>query len=155
LTDLLHDLASSIRPEDKVVVLALSFELNSSLLSLISPEVGRKIVEVGAVDARDGFNMKRFMDADILILTKSPEILLPVEHQQNIVIPTTAILSGSSPLAKNYKLLLPSGYRLSNGNIVYVYRRFREPSGNEVAWLKKRFLARYPQWMYNSKLLGN
>ena len=123
-----------------VSVLASSFVLNSDLLALVYPSfnplsplnANDSILHAAQVDRRDGLPFVLEF-ADYIVAAYPIQTHLDPDEQRSVAIPAYALL-GDSPFSEAFKRLDIS-FELRDGIQVYVYKRIRESSAEELEWL--------------------
>lgn len=154
LMDLVNELRGPEYADKQILILASSGELNPSIIAALSPELAPRVYGAGDVDLRDGFALKKALEADYIITTWKPSLHLPAQHQQVVVIPVSALFDPKNPLAKSYERKPHRSFSLSDGNRAYIFKRTSRPSQEAIRWLTAEFRKHYPSWEKKAGKIG-
>jgi hypothetical protein len=154
LMDLVGELRKSEYANKQVLVLASSNEFNASMIMGLSPELTPRWVAMGGVDRIHGFNIHKAFKADYIITTQKPSIHLPAMHQQVVIIPSRALYDPANPLAKFYERKKDRDFKLSDGNIVHIFKIISYPGPQAADWLSGEFRKYYPLWKIKHGKIG-
>lgn len=154
LMDLVNELRGPEYADKQILILASSGELNPSIIAALSPELAPRVYGAGDVDLRDGFALKKALEADYIITTWKPSLHLPAQHQQVVAIPVSALFDPKNPLAKSYERKPHRSFSLSDGNTAYIFKRTSRPSQEAIRWLTAEFRKHYPSWEKKAGKIG-
>ena len=138
---------ASMPDYSKIYVLASSTTFNSGHLGMLEQSTGihfgsvDQLLRIAAVDKRDGFPRALF-EADLVVTAVPVQLNRRPADQQVVDLPAKSILSGSG-IGQAFERL-PVSFELKGGVEVFVFRRTRPNTNDEIHELSDQLRSIYP-----------